>query len=195
MGQVAVVTIASVNYSVYAVTAIAVTDADAYLNAKFGAAAWATQTADDKARMLVSAARWIDRVIEFSGTESVPGQPLEWPREGATCNGVAIAGSPFVPDELAFAEFELAFILLGNAAAQAAANQGSNVKAVKAGSAGVEFFTPTIGTSEATALPAVAHQLISCLFAAQGLAAGSSSGTSSSSSFSPCDFERSEGFE
>lgn len=194
MGQVGTVTIAAVNYSVYSITATPVTDADQYLNAKIGAAAWAATSADDKARALVSAARWIDRVIEFSGTQSSPTQPLDWPREGATCNGGAIAGSPFVPDEVAFAEFELAFILIGNPAAQAAASQGSNVKAVKAGSAGVEFFSPTLGSSSETRLPSVAHDLISCLFAAQGFGSGLASGVSGESSFGPCDFERSEGF-
>lgn len=192
MGQIATVTISAVNHSVYAVTSNAVTDADAYLNARLGAGSWATQTADNKARALVSAARWIDRAVKFSGTESVPGQPRAWPRDGATCDGVAVTNGS-VPDELANAEFELAFILVGNSAAQDALTQASNVRSVKAGSAGVDFFTPTMGTSADTRLPIVAHDYLKCFFAGS-ISAGFASGTGEDIGFAEDDFDRSEGF-
>lgn len=194
MGMISTVTIGAVTHSVYAITSNAVQDADDYLNARLGATAWASASADDKKRALVSSARWIDRVVTFSGTETVAGQPRAWPRDGATCGSTAIADGT-VPDDLAYAEFELAFILIVDATKQDSSTQGSNVKSVGAGSASISFFSSTIGTNQDTPLPAVAWDLIKCLIGSTiGYAIGLSSGVDEDSGFSPTDFDRSEGY-
>lgn len=194
MGQVAIVTIGLNSYSVYALTTNAVTDATTYFGGQLGgsSAAWAAASSDDKKRGLIMAARWIDRAIKFSGTKTVPSQALEWPRDGATCDGEAVPNGS-VPDDVALAEFELAGILLQDPTKAAAPSQGSNVKAVKAGSAGVEFFTPTIGTSQDTRLPTVANDLLKCFFGGS-VQAGFASGVDGEVEFCHDDFDRTEGF-
>lgn len=194
MGMISTVTIGAVSHSVYAITADAVQDADDYLDARIGASPWAAASADDKKRALVSAARWIDRVVSFSGTETVDGQPRAWPRDGATCGSATIADGT-VPDDLAYAEFELAFILVLDATKQDSSTQGSNVKSVGAGSASISFFSATTGTSQDTPLPAVAWDLIKCLIGSTiGYAVGLASGIDDDSEFCPDDFDRSEGY-
>lgn len=195
MGTISTVTIGTVSYSVYAITANPVTDATDYLNAKIGATAWASATTDDQMRSLVSAARWIDRVSKFTGTLTVDPQPRAWPRDGATCDSTAIADGT-TPDDLAYAEFELALVLLDDAAAQDAQSQGSNVKRAKAGSAEVEFFGQTLGTSADTKLPSIAHDRIKCLLDGSGsITGGFASGITDTSAFpAPPNYDRSGGF-
>lgn len=189
------VTIAAVVYDVYGLTSDPVGDADDYLNAKLGATAWAAASADDRARAIVSAARWIDRVLTFSGEKTVASQELEWPRDGAACSGTAIADGT-IPDDVALAEFELAFILIGDATAQDASSQGSNVKSAKAGSAEVVFFGATIGTSDDTKLPSPAHDMLKCLTSGAGtnIGGGNAYGVDGSSSFDADDYGRSGGY-
>jgi hypothetical protein len=189
------VTIAAIVYDVYGITSDPVGDADDYLNAKLGATTWAAASADDRARAIVSAARWIDRVSTFSGTKTVAAQELEWPRDSATCGTTAIADGT-IPDDVALAEFELAFILIGDATAQDASSQGSNVKRAKAGSAEVEFFNATTGTSSDTKLPDPAHDMLKCLLTGAGnsIAGGFSSGTDNDSDFCDTDFELNGGY-
>jgi len=189
------ITLAGISYDVYGLTSSPVVDADSYLNAKLGATTWAAASADDKARALVSAARWLDRVSAFSGDKTSASQALEWPRDGAYCGTTAIADGT-IPDAVAQAEFELAFILIGDSSAQDASGQGSNVKRVKAGSAEVEFFDATIGTFDDTRLPTAAHDLLKCLFsgASTNLGGGTAYGTDGDSSFTEEDYGRSGGY-
>lgn len=199
MGTISTVTIGSDTFSVYALTVNPVADATTYFNGRLGtdATAWSAATADNKARALVMAADWIDRAVgpQFSGTKTVSTQPREWPRDSATDNGTAITDGT-TPDLLATAEFWLAGQLLLNANLASGSGTGSNVKEAKAGSAAVIFFTPTIGGATDTRLPITAMDYLKRFFGADtgSLAVGSSSGTDSSSAFSPCDFDRSEGF-
>jgi hypothetical protein len=191
--MVSTVTIGAVSYSVYALTVSPITDADDYLNAKIGGSAWAAASADDKARSLVSAARWMDRVATFSGTKTVATQPLEWPRDSATCDGTAITDGT-VPDDIALAEFELALALLADSTIQDGTGEGSNVKRAKAGSAEVEFFSSTLGGVNDTRLPQTANDLLKCYFGADPSGFGFSSGTSDSSAFCDTDFDKSDGY-
>jgi hypothetical protein len=161
MGQVATITISAVNHSVYALTANAVTDADGYFGARLGATAWTGATTLLKQQALVSAARMMDRRATWTGTQTVPGQALQWPRDNATKCGEEVADGT-VPDDIALAEFELALALLNDAAIQNSAGTGSNIRVAKAGSAQVEFFVPTIGTSSATQFPQPVHELLRC---------------------------------
>ena len=207
MAVVATITISSVDYYVYGLTADAVGDADDYMAARLGSTAWTSATTLQKQQSLISAARWMDRVLNFSGTKTSYSQPLQWPRDGADCNGEAITDGT-IPDNVALAEFELALVLLGDNSAQDQYGQGSNIKRVGAGSASVEFFTPTIDSSRDTRLPPVPMDLLKCVLQGAGdglsLAGGAIAyGTSSSDdccdlteSHFDCDdqFDRSRGF-
>lgn len=192
MGMISTVTIAIVEYSVYALTADAVSDADDYLGGKIGTADWVAASDDTKKQALVSSARWIDRTTEWTGTETAAGQDRDWPRDNATCNGIAVVDGS-TPDELAWAEFELAFVLVEDATAQQAHSQGSNVKSAKGGSAKVEFFSQTTGTSADSRLPSVAHDLVKCYFASR-IQAARATGIDDDTAFDPDDFDRSRGF-
>jgi hypothetical protein len=167
MGVVATITIGAVNYSVYALTSNAVSDADGYFAARLGAATWTAATTLQKQQALVSAARMMDRRAKFSGTKTSDAQPLQWPRDSATKCGEAVPDGT-IPDEIALAEFELGLALLVDAEIQATQGTGSNLKRAKAGSAEVEFFIPTIGTSSATQFPQPVQELLACYLDSAG---------------------------
>jgi hypothetical protein len=199
MGTVSNVTIGTDVFSVYALTADPVADATSFWNGRLGAeaTAWGAATSDNRKKALVTASDWIDRAVGslFSGTKTVDSQPREFPRDGASYCGTAVPDGT-TPDALAFATFWLAGALLVNSSLAGGSGTGSNVKRAKAGSAEVEFFSPTIGSATDTRLPVTAMDYLKCLFSGAGvsIAAGMSSGVSSSSAFGPCDFKRSEGF-
>ena len=161
MAIISTITIGSDVFSVYATTSDPVADADSYLAARIGET-WSTATTLQKQQSIISAARMLDRAVNWSGEKTVAGQPREWPRDGATCDGEAVTDGT-TPDDLATAEFELANILFLDATAQDTSGTGSNVKRVKAGSAEVEFFTPTIGVDGGeTRLPTTVNDLVVC---------------------------------
>jgi len=178
MAQVSTITIGAVNYSVYALTADPVQDADDYLGARIGNT-WSTATTLQKQQAIITATRVLDRAVFWSGTRTDPTtpQPLEWPRDSAKngCTGEAVPDGT-IPDEIAHGTFELAYLLFLDATLQESAGTGSNVKRVKAGSAEVEFFTPTLGSGEETRLPQSVHDIVS-FDGASGLT-GFSTGTS-----------------
>jgi hypothetical protein len=161
MGQVATITISGVNHSVYALTSNAVTDADGYFGARLGATQWTSAVTLTKQQALVSAARMLDRRATFTGAKTADSQALAWPRDGATKCGVAVTDGT-VPDDIVLAQFELALALLVDAEIQNAANNGSNVESVKAGSAGVSFFVPTATSGDATIFPTPVMELVRC---------------------------------
>lgn len=191
------ITIGGNTYHVYALTADPVADADAYLAARIGST-WSTATTLQKQQALISAARMLDRAVFWSGVKSDAAQDLQWPRDGASdaCTGEPVPDGT-IPDEIALAEFELANILFVDATAQDSPGTGSNVKRVAAGSASVEFFSPTTDTPIDTRLPTPVNDLVACLFATtEGLGGATSFGTDVESSFDDPDerAERSEGF-
>jgi hypothetical protein len=198
MGTVSTVTIGTDTVSVYNLD-----DGDtpaenlaSFWNVRLGdvATAVAAASTDDLNRSLVIASDWLDRAITFSGTKTVEGQDRAWPRDGATCDGTAITDGT-TPGELAFAAFWLAGQLLVDPTLAESAGQGSNVKKVGAGSASVEFFTPTIGSGRDIPIPRVAFDYVKCLQGGStSNAGGVASGTDSCSSFSEDGFERSDGF-
>lgn len=163
MAQVSTITIGSDTFSVYALTADPVADADSYHAGRIGST-WSTATTLQKQQALISATRFIDRAVIWSGTQTdtVTPQPLQWPRDNAKCDGVAVPDGT-IPDAFALAVFEMAQILFTDSTVQDGTGTGSNVKRVKAGSAEVEFFTPTIGVDGGeTRLPTVVNDLVGC---------------------------------
>lgn len=190
MATTATITISSVDYTVYSLTADAVQDADEYFAAQFGET-WSSLTTLQKQQAIISAARLLDRAVLWSGTKTSAAQALQWPRDGATngCTGTAVTDGT-TPDDIAYGEFELAALIAADAGLLTSSGSGSNTKRVKAGSAEVEFFQPTIGTSDDTRLPQAVHDLVGCFVdGANGVTptGGFASGTTDTSSFDDCD--------
>lgn len=198
MAYVTSLTIGSDTFSVYSITnssGAALTDANTYFAGSLGAAAsaWTAASDTNKKKALVTAQRFIDRAVEFSGEKTSSSQPLQWPRDGASCDGESIADGT-TPDGVALAEFELAGALLVSAQSLTSTGTGSNVRRVKAGSAEVEFFTPTINTETDTRIPQPAWDYVKCLVASSGFGAGEAFGSDETTAFRTCDDERSKGF-
>ena len=197
MAVISTVTVGTDTYSVYALTANAVTDADSFWNLRLGAAAtaWAAATTDDKSRALVLASDWIDRALTFSGTKTVSTQDREWPRDDAFCGDTAVTDGT-TPDALATATFWLAGAITEDNTIVDGTGEGSNVKVAKAGSAEVEFFGSTLGSSTDTRLPVVANDYLKCYLDGSGMTIITPTGTGdgNTSAFCDDDFERGQGF-
>ena len=196
MGQVSTLSISGNTYSVYALTSDPLDDANDYMDARLGADAWNDASGSNKKRALVSAVRYIDRAVNWTGVQSdlVTPQPLQWPRDGAACDGTAVTDGT-VPDAFATAEFEMALILLNDAAVQNSTGTGSNVKRVKAGSAEVEFFTGTAGTTDETRLPTTVNDLVGCYIEGSSVASVSFGTTDADgdAGYTKCDHDLSKG--
>ncbi len=147
------VTIKGTVFEVYGTRALA----DDYMKARLGASAFTSAGGADRDRALVTGTRWIDRQ-NWAGqaTDVPPAQVLQFPRTGLVDKDGNAVGSVAVPLLVEEANYELALILLQDATAQDKTSTASNVKAVGAGSARVQFFRPDPGTK----LPAVAQELI-----------------------------------
>lgn len=162
MAVVATITIGADNFSVYGLTADPLADANSYFAGRLGVTAWTAATDDTKRAALVTAVRMLDRRVLWSGTKTVSSQPLQWPRDGATCRSEAVPDGT-IPDDIALGEFELALALLEDEAIQDSNNTGTNLKRAKAGSAEVEFFQPTrAGGIGVHKFPQVVHELVGC---------------------------------
>lgn len=193
MAIIATVTISTVDYSVYGLTADAVNDADEYFIGRLGAAVWTAADADLKKQALVTAFRMMNRRPTWSGTVTVEGQDGAWPRDDASCGDEAVTDGT-IPDLIALGQFELALSLLESEAIQDAPGSGSNIKRVGAGPASVEFFSPTVNTSSDLLFPQVVNELISCYFAGSAGIAPIVTGTSEESSFDDEDYDLIEGY-
>lgn len=191
MGQVTTVTIGAVAYSVYGERAAdggtPQGSADEYLAGSFRwATTWAALSDDQKSRCLVEATRWLDRQ-KWAGTRSSGAQPLQWPREGATySDGSAVPGTPFVPDELVAACYELAVLVSTKPAASSALpSAAGNIKRVEGGPAKVEFFRPDLGVPSSGFPPDVQAMIAQFLAGASATSVGPSyvTGTGDESTF------------
>lgn len=201
MAVVDTVTIGTDVFSVYALTAtFAVAETTTFWNGRLGAekAAWDAAVLagnDDEKRALVAAADWIDRALNFTGTETADGQPRAWPRDSATNCGTNVP-SGTTPDDIFYAQAWLAGLLLVDSAASTSEGEGSNIRKVGAGTATVQFFIPTKGTVSDVRLPQVAHDYTKCYTEAAlsgGIGGATASGTSQASSFCEDDFGLNEG--
>tara|TARA_R110002167_G_C12707228_1_gene655084 strand:- start:1822 stop:2424 length:603 start_codon:yes stop_codon:yes gene_type:complete len=198
MAVVDTITIGTDTFSVYAlVLTEAVANTDTFWNGRLGAeaTAWNAATADDQMRALVAAADWLDRALAFTGTKTVSTQPRAWPRDSATnsCTAEAVTDGT-VPDDIFKTQAWLAGALLVDTSASASSGVGSNIKKVGAGSANVEFFRPTVGTSSDVRLPQVAHDYSGCYTeSAASLSGPTATGTTQTSGFCEDDFGMNEG--
>jgi hypothetical protein len=204
MAVVDTITIGSDTFSVYALTLTnAEVETAAFWNGRLGAerTAWDAAVAaanDDDLRAIAMAADWIDRALTFGGDKTVATQPRSWPRDSADngCTGDDVADGT-TPDDIFYAQSWLAGAILADNAAAASSGQGSNTKRAKAGTAEIEFFRSTQGSSDDTRLPQVAHDYVKCYldgFGSGGVSIPAATGTSQASSFGATDFDRSEPF-
>lgn len=192
MAEVETITISAVNYNVYGLgNADPVQDADDYFAAVFGET-WSGLTTLQKQQAIISARRLLDKAILWSGSKTLSSQDTEWERDGATngCTGEAVPDGT-IPDAIAYGQFELAGLIAIDPSILTSTGTGTNTKRVKAGSAEVEFFQPTIGTSDATRLPQAVHDLVACYAEGAGgvspTGGSFASGTGDSSAFDDCD--------
>ena len=197
----AVIDTVTIGTDVFSVYALVLTEAnentDTFWNGRLGAeaTAWAAATEENQNKALVAAADWLDRALNFTGTKTVSTQARDWPRDSATnsCTDESIADGT-TPDDIFNTQAWLAGVILVDNSAQASSGEGSNIKKVAAGSANVEFFRPTVGTSTDVRLPQVAHDYSKCYTeSAVTLSGPTASGTSQASSFCEDDFEWNEG--
>lgn len=177
MGQVSTLTIGANTYSVYALTADPIADAKAYFAGRLGTSSWDSADSTTQKTALVTAVRFLDRGVLWSGVQTDPTtpQPLQWPRDSATCRGDSVTDNT-VPDNIVHGEFELALALLEDEAIQDGTGSGSNVKEVGAGSAKVVFFRPTQGDATETRFPTVVSELVVCYQAGSSLGGPLASG-------------------
>jgi len=177
------VSIGSDTFDIYGTEA----GAKSYLAGRLGVSAWTDADSNDKRRALVEATRWLDRA-NWQGlkTDLVTPQALEFPRTGLTDKDGQSVDSATVPLDVEYACYELAVVLLDDAAKPDSPDGGSNVKRAKAGPAEVEFFVGTQG--DFPRFPTRAHELIrSFLEGASTLAAPWASDTSGETAFDDDD--------
>lgn len=190
MGQIVTVTIGTGSYSVYALTSNALSDANNYFLADSAGTSWASASADDRKKALVTAFRLFER-LHWDGAKQVGGQVTQFPRTGLSCDGESVPDG--IPDRLVQGEFEMALLILTDPTILANKTTRSDVRRVQAGTAAVEFFLAPTG--EETILPTVVMQLVSCFLsgAANSIGIAFASGVDLDSVFTDTDFERSDG--
>ena len=153
----ATVTIGGNSYDTYSDVATA----DLYLAADFAlSAGWSGLTADQKGQALVSATRYLD-TFNWVGVKTSDAQPLEWPR-----TGVDGQDPNTVPADIVNGSIELAALIANGTTDQNAVNSGNNQKRAKAGSAEIEYFSPSDKNSPK--LPVRVNDLVAKYFGSSG---------------------------
>jgi hypothetical protein len=170
---------------------------DKYVNEKIGAGAKKYRAlpanGDDRKRLMIEATRLID-ALAWQGAPSFAGSTtLQYPRTGLTnSDGTTVSDA----DQLALVAKvvgELVALAAADPDVVAAADAGSNLRGLGAGSARVDFFRPTsFQDGNATLLPVPVQRLIGKWLAiasasVSAAAAPVSTGTNSCSDFDACD--------
>lgn len=143
--------------------------ADAYIDGMIGAGAEAYRAlvadSDDRKRLLIAATRWIDSLSwqgDAAGLSGADATTLAFPRD-------AVSNGDDAATQLAKVEravFELVALAAEDSEVLTVLDSSSNLKTVKAGSAGVEYFAPTsTRKGSATQLPTTVQRLIGAYLA------------------------------
>lgn len=159
-------------------------DAQTYFDDRLGSDAWEDATDNEKDQSLVTATRMIDRV-PFEGEKTSDSQPLEWPRTGATDKDGNELPDDELPEVLLEAVYELALALLEQPTLASSVSTGSNIKRLKAGSAEIEYFKATTGTT----FPLVVQKLLLPLMGAGASARSTPPVYSEDDGYDDCDDE------
>jgi hypothetical protein len=156
-------------------------DAVAYIGMELGARyeAWAGKDPTTQKKSLVKAVRFLNAQVWTEEADTFA------ERDALQVNGKYVFRE---------AQYELAVLVVEESTVTDAADQGSNIKAVGAGSASVEYFNPT--TQGADLLPPILMRLIGSYLGAtanDGPVAGGGCAGSSENPFSSCsDYDRGE---
>lgn len=173
-----------------------------YITQSYGTSytTWLALAEDDRERTLVGATRYLDRQRWKGDANGAASTTLAFPRDGITdADGDTVSDAT----QLAAVEkatFELAAMAAVDPDVFAQLDQGQNIKSMGAGSARLEFFSPTkTKDGTATKLPTIVNDLIGQWLAGSGgpavIIGGTSTGTCEDGRFENCDdFERSGGF-
>ena len=153
----ATVTINGETYETYADVATA----DTYLNADLAlSAGWSALSTDDKGRALVGATRVFD-TLDWKGKKTSDSQPIEWPRTGI--DGV---DPNVIPDDIIAGNVTYAAQIGADPTIVNNQNSGNNQKRAKAGSAEIEYFSPSDKNSPK--LPVRVNDLVAKYFGSSG---------------------------
>jgi hypothetical protein len=127
------VAIGSQNYSVYGLQE----SADTYLEPMIGTIgdAWRAASANDKARALVSATRWLDS-IGWAGEKTDSIQELSWPR-----TSIANVSDSEIPNGIVYGMYELAAALVDDPDLRNTL-QEPLARSMSAGSVSMTYFRP-----------------------------------------------------
>lgn len=134
---------------------INVSDADTYFLHRIHAADWDAATEPTKTDALVTATAMLDRQ-EWMGSKTGDPQTLDWPRTGVSDPEGNAVDSATVPQFILDAACELGLALIQDLTVQTNKDTGTNIKALKAGSAGIQYFKGTSGPR----FPTIIHELI-----------------------------------
>lgn len=168
MAVTLVATVGASNANSYLSVAAAGDLANLYL----GTLQWAGASADDKARSLIMATRYLDE-LKWVGSRASSTQALAWPRMDASCDEKTY-GDAVIPPELQQATFDLAEALLGDNSLLGGTGAGSaelipgipnaNLKRASVDVISVEFNSTQQADSK-NALAVVPHlsKLLGCL--------------------------------
>jgi hypothetical protein len=155
-----------INGTTFAVMNTSLVSAAQYLEAAIGpgADAWRaliTAGNDDQAgRLLVQATR-ILYSLGWSGTLTDSTQKTAWPRNGATKSDGTTITDGTTPEQVIWAEAELAAQLAVNPTLPNATDAGSNIARIKAGPVELEYFKATTNNDTAIMLPKPVWDLVS----------------------------------
>jgi hypothetical protein len=163
MGQV---TISGNNYDIYGTSA----GADIYIAGKITDLDWSGLPATKRAQALVSGTRLIRDYLKLKGFDLDPADAVDAKIEEAN--------------------YELAFLLAFDPSVAEQSTAETNIKALGAGSARVEYFRPVAGGR----FPSIVQNLLASWLADQistesSLTAGYNGSACNESSLSPCDWQ------
>lgn len=118
--------------------------ATSYLNGSMssGAVAFRALVADDQARALVQATRFIDMQSWQGAATAAGGTALQWPRSGVVdANGVTV-DSTTVPANVLTAVYELCALIADDSDLPVEGDTGANLRGLSAGPVRLDFWTP-----------------------------------------------------
>lgn len=151
-----------------------------------GAIAWRGLAADDQARMLIAATRYIDR-LAWQGAATSPavgGTTLQWPRTGVTAADGTSVSSVAVPNDIVNAVFELAALLAADSESETYRDEASAIRGIRAGGISLDYSMPlTSLANDGPQIPPVVLMLIGQYMATTNVKAVRTTGTDGVSSF------------
>lgn len=127
-----IATVGASNANSYATVA----EADSYFSDSFGRSLWSQTTQANREAAVITASRYLDQYMTWTGQRATSDQAMEWPR----INTFDKTGRPYaidiVPGPVRFATFELAYYIVENGGLSFASQ---SVDRVKVGPVDVEF--------------------------------------------------------